>query len=63
MYKQMALNVPVPAISVPEDMSDSCDSSTYPVCGPFKTVGNFLHNVVGKGFLENQKYSMQKVNT
>ena len=55
----MALNVPVPGISVPEDMPDS----SYPESGPFKIVGSFLHNVVGKGFLENQKYSMQKVST
>ena len=55
----MSLNVPVMVTA--EEMAISTQDMEPSDCGPFKIVGNFLHNVAGGKFLQDQKYSVQKV--
>ena len=56
---QMSLNVPVMVTA--EEMANSAQYMEPSDCGPFKVVGNFLHTVAGGEFLQDQKYSIQKV--
>ena len=53
----------VPDVTKAEYVSTSSDSSDNFDCGPFKVVGTYLRAVSVGIFLEEQKYSTQKVCT